>query len=400
MNSKLGNSTHVTMELIDMMIKQHDSFKYNTEKFMNTLYSSTKDDQVIKNMKSGLNEIYTSICKMTLLLNDANCLIKSNNPFTEDYTQKNEDIRNTDTYNNELEKPKITSKHLMSVEKTIKSKHKKITKEKKQNSEEEIFIDSECTSVKKEPFSAGYQSLLFNNSSGHFICNNTSETKVKYKGSRRLDTDNTILINGFNTDDFITLGPAENPVTVIKNKDLVKKHQNSKVELILKDDNNKRNSQKYIPDIADINISFSSFNSKTKKNKKRCTYNICSLELKNEAIQLAKSTSIKEAAERLNIPDKNIKRWLQNGPERKKGAGRKTVDPKMEKEILKWISSQYRETNNFPLACEIKAKAKELSSHPKFKASKGWCDKFMKRNEMYFRYLTIDKAKNSGNEKL
>ena len=29
----------------------------------------------------------------------------------------------------------------------------------------------------------------------------------------------------------------------------------------------------------------------------------------------------------MGIPEKNIKRWIREGPERKKGAGRKTLDP-------------------------------------------------------------------------
>lgn len=36
---------------------------------------------------------------------------------------------------------------------------------------------------------------------------------------------------------------------------------------------------------------------------------------------------LKETAELLKIPEKNIKRWEWNGPEWKKGAGRKTMDP-------------------------------------------------------------------------
>ena len=50
-----------------------------------------------------------------------------------------------------------------------------------------------------------------------------------------------------------------------------------------------------------------------------------------EAIRLARIKSIKEASEIMQIPEKNIKRWMKNGPERKKGAGRKTMDPIMEK---------------------------------------------------------------------
>lgn len=46
-----------------------------------------------------------------------------------------------------------------------------------------------------------------------------------------------------------------------------------------------------------------------------------------EAIRMARIKTIKEASDMLEIPEKNIKRWIKNGPERKKGAGRKTMDP-------------------------------------------------------------------------
>lgn len=74
------------------------------------------------------------------------------------------------------------------------------------------------------------------------------------------------------------------------------------------------------------------------KARKRGRYKICSLDKKIEAIRIARIKSIKEASEMLNIPEKNIKRWIKNGPERKKGAGRKTMDPEMEHRLLQWIS--------------------------------------------------------------
>lgn len=56
------------------------------------------------------------------------------------------------------------------------------------------------------------------------------------------------------------------------------------------------------------------------------------MEFKNEAIRLAeKCHSTRRASELLGVPEKNIKRWIRNGPERKKGAGRKTMDPNMER---------------------------------------------------------------------
>ena len=57
-----------------------------------------------------------------------------------------------------------------------------------------------------------------------------------------------------------------------------------------------------------------------KKGKKRGPYRKYNLKDRKEAIDLAISLDNPIlAAERLNIPIKNLKRWLKAGPERKKG---------------------------------------------------------------------------------
>lgn len=95
---------------------------------------------------------------------------------------------------------------------------------------------------------------------------------------------------------------------------------------------------------------------------------------------MARIKTIKEASDMLEIPEKNIKRWIKNGPERKKGAGRKTMDPIMEQNLLNWVAKKFRKTGIFPDNKEIKVQAKIFSTLDKFKASKGWCDKFLRRN--------------------
>lgn len=58
----------------------------------------------------------------------------------------------------------------------------------------------------------------------------------------------------------------------------------------------------------------------------RGKYNIISQQEKYEAVKLAQIHSIKLAAQISNVPEKNLKRWIKNGPERKKGAGWKIAD--------------------------------------------------------------------------
>jgi len=39
----------------------------------------------------------------------------------------------------------------------------------------------------------------------------------------------------------------------------------------------------------------------------------------------------------MNIPIKNLKRWIALGPTRKEGGGRKTMDPLMEESLYQWL---------------------------------------------------------------
>jgi len=51
---------------------------------------------------------------------------------------------------------------------------------------------------------------------------------------------------------------------------------------------------------------------------------------------------------------------------------------------LEWINARIAENGKMPPNYEIKENAKRYSSFGNFKASKGWCDKFLKRNELQF----------------
>jgi hypothetical protein len=72
---------------------------------------------------------------------------------------------------------------------------------------------------------------------------------------------------------------------------------------------------------------------------------------------------------------------MAQGIDRKLGAGRKINDNSMEKKLLLWIQKTFREEKTIPQNKVIKKKALSFSNNPNFKASKGWCDKFLKRNK-------------------
>lgn len=90
--------------------------------------------------------------------------------------------------------------------------------------------------------------------------------------------------------------------------------------------------------------------------------------------------SLGKVSRELDIPPKNIRRWMRDGPERKKGAGKKVRDPEMEEELMDWLQQQRR--NGYePTKAQIQEKAKTLSKDEKFKGSKGWLQKFFERSK-------------------
>ena len=107
------------------------------------------------------------------------------------------------------------------------------------------------------------------------------------------------------------------------------------------------------------------------------------IKFKERVISYARINDIDKMARKLKISKKNIERWLKNGIQRKKGAGRKTMNPEMEKEIIKWVIERIKEKKVMPRRKDILLKAMYYKNE-KFKASKGWCDKFLKRNRSIF----------------
>lgn len=117
-------------------------------------------------------------------------------------------------------------------------------------------------------------------------------------------------------------------------------------------------------------------NKKKTIKKERGQYRICTKATKEQVIQLCQKNPVKKVAEELNISEKNIKRWLRQGPERKKGTGRVVVKPEMEAELLKWMNEEYSRSNKTPELDEIKIQLAKIQNveHPKI--SKSWCDLF------------------------
>ena len=69
----------------------------------------------------------------------------------------------------------------------------------------------------------------------------------------------------------------------------------------------------------------------------------------------------------------------------KKGAGKKIArnNEIMNKIIMDWCADELKDTGKLPTRSEIMAKGQEFPNNG-FKASKGWCDKIVKRIEFVF----------------
>lgn len=92
---------------------------------------------------------------------------------------------------------------------------------------------------------------------------------------------------------------------------------------------------------------------------------------------------MQETALKLEIPVKNIRRWLQSGIHRKKGGGRKVQDEQMQQRLYEWCFEKSLEQSKPVTRLQLRQKALQLSNYPKvFKASKGWLDQFAKKHNL------------------
>ena len=81
-------------------------------------------------------------------------------------------------------------------------------------------------------------------------------------------------------------------------------------------------------------------------------------DIKRQAVNLAREKTPRFSAETYNVPLKSLKRWMKVGWQRKKGGGRKTKDPEMERRLYDWYRS--RKNQNLPVTAKmIKDKALE-----------------------------------------
>lgn len=124
-------------------------------------------------------------------------------------------------------------------------------------------------------------------------------------------------------------------------------------------------------------------------NKKRGPYKRYTPSKKQQALDIFYSqisdtskgvkASTKKISKSLDIPCNTLKRWIKVGIYRRKGAGRKLMDPFMEERLYKWCKTELNQKKALT-GKEIRKMAKLFSSNQSnFKASKGWLSGFLKR---------------------
>lgn len=147
-------------------------------------------------------------------------------------------------------------------------------------------------------------------------------------------------------------------------KELLSSKDISSLEKIyIKNENNSNN-------INNNKIFFKiSNNYKNSYHRKNNCYKIFSQEEKKIILKDLKKLSNKEVSKKYKVSIRNITRWKKSGIIRKKGSGRRFMDPYLEKKIMKWYYSQ----NPINITSKIfREKAKEICKEKSFKASTGW----------------------------
>ncbi len=128
------------------------------------------------------------------------------------------------------------------------------------------------------------------------------------------------------------------------------------------------------------------------------TKRVYTVQQKKRIAAYAKKHSIAEAHEHFNVPRTTINRWMEDGYfERdttkkgtKKGAGRPIMyGADKDEQLLTWLLDA--RDKQLPVTTQLlKAKALELitPTHPQFKASDGWVQKFKQRHSLVLRVKT------------
>jgi hypothetical protein len=128
--------------------------------------------------------------------------------------------------------------------------------------------------------------------------------------------------------------------------------------------------------------------------KKRGKYKIYSDEEKQQILVNVNSLGMENVLSDLSggghkLTKRKLKSWQDSQGKVKKTKGRKSNDIPRDTALLEWCRDFQSETGRMPTRKEAGKKALELNNDPKFKASKGWLDKFSRKFDIEFTPLKV-----------
>jgi len=119
-------------------------------------------------------------------------------------------------------------------------------------------------------------------------------------------------------------------------------------------------------------------------------YQSYSTDQKQEVVNYAKETTVREASRKYNVPRSTVQVWCKHGPPMKKekrspgGGGRRlSYSHETDEKLLQWVLKQ--QEKGTPVTRDaIQAQARLLvrDECPEFKASSGWVEKFLARHNL------------------
>lgn len=119
-------------------------------------------------------------------------------------------------------------------------------------------------------------------------------------------------------------------------------------------------------------------------------YQTYSTDQKQEVVNYAKETTVREASRKYNVPRSTVQVWCKHGPPVKKekrspgGGGRRlSYSNETDEKLLQWVLRQ--QDKGTPVTRDaIQAQARLLvrDECPEFKASSGWVEKFLARHSL------------------
>ncbi|KXJ27590.1 Nucleolar protein 4-like [Exaiptasia diaphana] len=155
---------------------------------------------------------------------------------------------------------------------------------------------------------------------------------------------------------------------------------------VVYEENGERNGMLTNRDSAETSINGNQGNLVSKEG-----YQTYSSDHKQEVINYAKETTVREAARKYNVPRSTVQVWCKHGASVKKekrsplssGGRRLSYSSETDDKLLQWVIKE--QENGTPVtkdAIQVQARHMVRDECPDFKASSGWVEKFMSRHNL------------------